>query len=342
MGGNGRWAPGPDLARPYTHPLVEAPEAREVRFYCVTGRDFFPGAVGLLNSLRLAGHAEPLVVLDCGMEARQRELLGAHAEIVPASRAGPPSLLKYAAPRSDPADVMVLLDADVIVLRSLRELVDTAAQGKLVAFENDRDRHFSEWGELLGLGTVPRGRYVTSSALFFGGSTGDRVIALAEEKQLAVARERTWLGAGEERDPLFYADQDVLNAVARARLRPEEIVSYDARLAPIPPFSGLVLVDPRRLRCRYADGVEPYLLHHASRKPWLVAMRSNVYSRLLTRLLLSDDVELRLPPSLLPLRLRRGALAGAARAAVDVGVGAPGYARRRLFPRRQRAWTDRS
>ncbi|HEX6116100.1 MAG TPA: hypothetical protein VFY99_03300 [Solirubrobacterales bacterium] len=310
--------------------------------YCVTGRDFFPGAVALLNSLRLLGHAEPFVVCDCGMEARQRELLAPHAEIVPAPRGGPPSLLKFAAPLSRRAEVMILLDADVIVTRPLGELIESASSGSLVAFRNDRDRWFSEWGELLGLGEVPRGPYLTSSALFFGGSAGDRVMALAEERQLAIDADETWLGGGgEERDPLYYLDQDVVNAVARARLRPDEVVAYPARLAPIPPFGGLRLVDAGRLRCAYEDGTEPYLLHHASRKPWLVAMRSNVYSRLLTRLLLADDVALRLPSAELPVRLRTGALAGAARVATDVGIGAPGYARRRLLPRRQRAWTDR-
>ena len=53
-------------------------------FYAVTGRDFFPGAVALLNSLRLLGHDEPLLVVDCGMTARQRELLAEHATVLAA------------------------------------------------------------------------------------------------------------------------------------------------------------------------------------------------------------------------------------------------------------------
>jgi hypothetical protein len=60
----------------------------------------------------------------------------------------------------------------------------------------------------------------------------------------------------------------------------------------------------------------------------------------MTRLLLGPDVALRLEPADLPLRLRTGALAGAARIATDIGVGGPGYLRRRILPRRNRAWRD--
>ncbi len=281
-------------------------------FYCVTGGDFFPGAVALLNSLRLVGHREPLFVLDAGMQAGQRELLEPHATIVDGPRDAPPSLLKLAARRVHPAG----------------------------AFRNDTDRFFAEWGRLLDLGELRRGRYLTSSALFLDAETADEILPLVEDRQRRVDLARTWVGSGSEADPLYFLDQDVINAVVRARLDPGRVVEYDARLAPIPPFNGVRLADETALRCRYDDGAEPHLLHHASRKPWLVTMRSNVYSRLLTRLLFGDDVTLRLDSRHLPLRLRRGTAAGAARLAVDFGVGAPAYARRKLFPRRIRAWQD--
>ncbi|HYU59170.1 MAG TPA: hypothetical protein VEK39_00280 [Solirubrobacterales bacterium] len=309
-------------------------------FYCVTGGDFFPGAVALLNSLRLVGHREPLFVLDAGMQAGQRELLEPHATIVDGPRDAPPSLLKLAARRVHPAGVMALLDADVIVTRPLTEQIEAASRGGLAAFRNDTDRFFAEWGRLLDLGELRRGRYLTSSALFLDAETADEILPLVEDRQRRVDLARTWVGSGSEADPLYFLDQDVINAVVRARLDPGRVVEYDARLAPIPPFNGVRLADETALRCRYDDGAEPHLLHHASRKPWLVTMRSNVYSRLLTRLLFGDDVTLRLDSRHLPLRLRRGTAAGAARLAVDFGVGAPAYARRKLFPRRIRAWQD--
>ena len=43
---------------------MSAPRAA---FYCVADERYFLGAVGMLNSLRLLGHAEPIYVLDCGV-----------------------------------------------------------------------------------------------------------------------------------------------------------------------------------------------------------------------------------------------------------------------------------
>jgi hypothetical protein len=309
-------------------------------FYCVSGRDFFPGAVALLNSLRLIGHHEQFVILDCGLEQRQVDLLRGHATVLAAPREVPPSLLKFAAPRTHPAKVIAVLDADVIVLRPLSELLELAAAGHLVAFQNDKDRFFAQWAEMLELGELRRDHYLTSSALFIGGELATEIMPVVDSRLAAVDAAGTWLTEGAEEDPLYYLDQDVINAVAHSRLDPEQVVIRDSRLAPIPPFRGLRLADAARLRCRYSDGVEPFVLHHASRKPWLATMRSNVYSRLMTRLLLAPDVALRLEPTDLPLRLRTGALASTARLATDIGVGGPGYLRRRILPRRNRAWRD--
>ena len=44
-------------------------------FYCVADERYFLGAVGLVNSLRLVGHDEPIYLLDCGLTDDQRELL---------------------------------------------------------------------------------------------------------------------------------------------------------------------------------------------------------------------------------------------------------------------------
>src|SRR5215210_3169387 len=107
-------------------------------FYCVADARHFIGAVGLINSLRLLGHAEPVFVLDCGLEPSQRELLSAEARIVAAPSDAPPWLLKTVAPLAHPAEVMVLIDADMIVTRSLAEPIETASAGSLVAVENYR------------------------------------------------------------------------------------------------------------------------------------------------------------------------------------------------------------
>jgi hypothetical protein len=73
-------------------------------------------------------------IYDCGLTPEQRELLAPHATIVPASSDSPPWLLKAGAPLSHPAEVMVLLDADMVVTRTLREPIEKARQGYVVAW----------------------------------------------------------------------------------------------------------------------------------------------------------------------------------------------------------------
>ncbi len=115
-------------------------------FYCVSDASYFLGAVGLVNSLRVLGHTEPIFVLDCGLTDAQREMLSPHVTLVRDESGTPPWLLKTIAPLAHPAEVMVLIDADMIVTRSFAELIDCAAEGRVVAFENNMDRFVPEWG----------------------------------------------------------------------------------------------------------------------------------------------------------------------------------------------------
>ena len=311
----------------------------DAAFYCVSGSDFFLGTVALVNSLRLQGHAEPIHLLDCGLGEEQKRLLGDQVALLAAPSQAPPSLLKWIAPRVRSATTMFLIDTDMIVTRPLDDLFASAATGRLVAFENDRQRHFEQWAALLGLGRVRRGTYLSSAAVCLSAELDPGFLAAIEDGLARLDSERTWIGDGEEADPLFYADQDVLNAIVLARLEPEQVLALDPALAATPPFSGLRCADRLRLRCRYADGSEPYLLHHFARKPWLVSMRSNVYSRLMTRLLFADDVTVRVPAELVPTRLRAGLAGGAARFGVDLAIGVPAGIRRRLGAEQEiRAW----
>ncbi len=144
----------------------------DVGFYCVADRAYFLGAVGLINSLRAVGHREPIFLLDCGLTAAQRELLSPHVSLVEAERDTPPWLLKTVAPLAYPADVMVLIDADMIVVKSLTPLLEEAARGKVVAFENNIARFVPAWGELLDLGPVRRRPYLCSAVVALSASRG--------------------------------------------------------------------------------------------------------------------------------------------------------------------------
>ena len=111
----------------------------------------------MINSLRLIGHREPIYLLDCGLSDDQRELLAAEVTIVEAPAEAPPYLLKTIAPLAHPAEVMVLIDADMIVTRSLGELIERA-HGSRIDRPTAAARSSLEWGQMLDLGIADRGR----------------------------------------------------------------------------------------------------------------------------------------------------------------------------------------
>ena len=116
----------------------------------------FLGAVAMINSLRLHGHTEPVYLLDLGLTPIQRELLAPEVSLVEAPPDTEPWLAKTVAPLRHPAEVMVLIDVDMVVTRPLGELIERAREGRVVAFENDIDRFVAEWGEILDLGPLER------------------------------------------------------------------------------------------------------------------------------------------------------------------------------------------
>ena len=286
-------------------------------FYAVADRRYFLGAVGLINSLRLQGHADPVYVLDNGLDPDQRRLLEPEATLV-AGTGAPPWLAKTIAPLRHPADVITLIDADMIATRPLTELIEAAGGERVVAFENDRPRHFAEWGPLLDL-TPPRKQpYVSSGLVVLGGDPGREVLELLDEKQRLVDLERTFGRTRDVEYPLLYPEQDVLNAILAGPVERERLEVLPHALAPTPPFDRVRIVDRDRLRCADCDGAEPYVLHQFVRKPWLEPMYHGVFSQLLARLLLGGDVAIRVPDSMVPTRMRTGARAALERWAVNV------------------------
>jgi hypothetical protein len=284
-------------------------------FYCVCDERYFLGAVAMINSLRLHGHDEPVYLLDSGMTAEQRELAGAAATIVDPPFEAPAFLLKTVAPLLHPAEVRVMIDADVIVTRPLGELIERAGEGRVVAFENHEDRFVPEWGELLELGSVRRQPYLCSAFVAMGADPGDEVLRLMDDRQRRAEYERSFWSVNVLNEPipdypLLYLDQDVFNAVLASRVDPDLVVGLDRRLTALTPFDDLELVDAELPRCRYRDGVEPYLLHHIlPGKPWLEPMPDGVYARLLRRLLVGQGLAIEVPERAVPMRLRNGPVA---------------------------------
>ncbi|MGI8461347.1 MAG: hypothetical protein ACR2OC_06865 [Solirubrobacterales bacterium] len=288
-------------------------------FYLVADSRYFLGAVGTINSLRLQGHDEPLFVLDCGLSAAQRDLLGGQAILVDPPVNGPPWMLKTIAPLAYPAETVVLLDADVIVTRSLAGLIERAEAGYAVAFRNNVDRFVPEWGELLDLGPIPRRPYVCSAFLAIGPPSGAGVLRLIEECSTRVDFGRTFYGSDEHGYPFRFPDQDVFNAVLAAQVEAENMAALETRLQAPMPFEGLRIADELAVRCVFEDGEEPYMLHHIlPAKPWLEPMPDGIYPRLLRRLLIGEGLAIEVPDEELPLRFRRGALAYTERRRVDL------------------------
>ncbi len=272
----------------------------------------------LVNSLRLVGHRERVVLLDCGLTEAQRRLLEPQVELVDGPTDTPPWLLKTVAPLERPATVMVLLDADLVVTRPLAPLIERAAQGRLVAFRNPVDRFVPEWGDLLELGTARRRDYLSSAAILVERGLGERVLGLMDDRQQIVDFELTHWRDELEGYAFTFADQDVFNAILATVVEPSSVIALDQRLAPTPPFSGLEVVDEASLRCAYDDAVEPFLVHHHVVKPWLEPTHHGVYSRLLRRLLIGEGLAIRVPEHEVPSHLRRGLIAFALRTGVNV------------------------
>jgi len=305
----------------------------DVAFYCVCDAKHYLGLVALINSLRLVGHLEPIYFVDAGLEPAQRESIAHEVSFIEPPDGVPLIFLRPVGPMVCPADVAVMLDADIIVVRRLTELIEAARGGKAIAFVDNTPhdtRYFPEWQAALDVGEVHRHRYYNAGQLIVPRAIGDSLLPAWRDALARIDVERTWHRNGRLDDPFYFGDQDVLNALATSFIDPADILSLENRLAPHPPFPGLELVDRERLVCRYADGVQPFLLHHTLGKPWLQATRKSIYSTLLTRLLLGHDVAIRLEPSLIPHRLRSGRLATADLVRADRQARVVAQSRRRL------------
>ena len=279
-------------------------------FYCVCDSSHFVGLVALINSLRLCAHGDPVVVLDCGLTIQQRKVVERAATVIPApADLRAPQLGKWVAPRELPAPLMVLLDVDMIVVRSLRPVLRLAQTGVAVAFADEKpDRFHPGWAEAVGVPQLNKATYVNAGFLVLPETSGKPLLEGVKRLQSRVDLSRSrGLGKGGWGDPFYLPDQDTWNAVL-GTLPEGRVCALDRDLAPAQPFTGVRLIDAQALRCRYDDGRSPYLLHHWGAEPWLVRTPESVYTTLLLRLVRGSGLHLRIPKAQLP-RWLRGPLA---------------------------------
>jgi hypothetical protein len=282
----------------------------EVAYYTVSDAAFFPGAVALLNSLRLAGENGPLYVVDCGLTVSQRERLRGHATLVPRQGTLHPVLQKATGPLAHPAEIMVLVDADILLTTRPRSpLLEEAANGQIVGFEDlaFSDRSFPEWATL-GLGAPLQRPYLNCGLLIFSHATASQLLPLFVELQARLDPVTTHFGGAEESSPFYFADQDILNAMM-CTLYEGRVTRLEHRLAPVPPFSGVKVLKGKGPECTYGDGVAPYALHHILAKPWLTSSEMNAYSVLFQRVTMAPEAPLPLDQREVPFRLSNNRLA---------------------------------
>ena len=282
-------------------------------FYTVADHRFFPGLVGLLNSLRVLGHQEPLHVLDAGLTDRQKAALGPHCIVVarPADRVSTPLLYKAFPHMLDPQGVVVIIDSDLIVSRSLAPVIERARAGKISAFSDPvHDYWFPEWEEIFRLAAPPRRQtYVSSHLVAFSTEHWPQLLGRwweACERVIAYPN-RAEGGKG----AAIASDQDALNALLMSEFPADAVDVLPFKERPLQNELRWVRVrDADCLECTFA-GRSAAILHYDGRpKPWEPNARRTValdaYVRLLRRLLHGDDVAMRwpeaeyLPPWLLP------------------------------------------
>jgi hypothetical protein len=280
-------------------------------FFTVSDSGYFLGLVGLVNSLRLVGHREPIIVADTGLDPEQRALLHGHVELhqLPRDAVANPTQYKAFAHLRSPSGVVVIIDSDIIVTANLTRIIQRAADGAICLYPDpDWDRWFAEWQQVFELPQPPR-QQVYGCAGFVALSTSHWPELLRQwwDACARIGQQPTYQ-EGTHVGPTAQADQDALNALlmseyhaGAAHMLPEreQVFRWD--------FPAVRVLDARTLRCEHR-GTSPTLLHGCMvPKPWQTrGVRRNAYVTLLRRLLTGADVAVKVPETMLPLWARRG------------------------------------
>ncbi len=304
----------------------------DVTFYTVADERFFPAAVGLVNSLRLVGHDERVVLLDCGLTPHQREVLGSECELVapPDPQRINPQLLKPFAHLLNPTGIVVILDSDLIVTRRLDPFLEAARNGRVCVYAYPEARRwFAEWEELFRLSAPPRRQpYVLSGFVAFSVERWpDLLRRWWESCQRIRSDPTTFYGAPD--GPTAQADQDALNALLMSEVPREGL--FVLREEALPSMEQLRrrvrLLEAGTLSCsldgRPVTFVHPSVKVKPFERQWWTDQGRSPYPMFLRRLLAGPDVRVRVSEGDVPIWLqagRRGALASRLLRLVNSGL----------------------
>lgn len=288
-----------------------------VRVFAVGDADYFIGIVALVNSLRITGNDMPVTLLDLGFTPAQRTVLASHCELADAPRDRHPHLTKMIAPMRSEVDVVILLDADVLVTGSLEPLIADAQAG-LISAPGDPaiDRFHREWPEIFGLRAPIRHQpYVNAGVVALSRLHFPNLLERWSETCARVA-DRPTLDDVPSSDPVWLPDQDALNALLMSEV-PSGSLAVRSDMMTGQDLHDSRFTDLSRLACE-RDGRPVRFLHMlGSPKPWQQRarweFRSNTFVTGLRRALSGSDLEIVVPPAELAVWLRNGWAGAAAR-----------------------------
>ncbi len=313
-----------------------------VTYFTVSNHTYFLGTVALLNSLRVTGHADPLVVLDAGLLPEERSALEPHATVVsmPEDR-GNPVLLKPFPYVLDAEGVIVVIDSDIIVTSSLAPVIELASQGKICLcpawVDAARTRWFAEWESALQLrAPLRREDWLHDGFVVFDTMHWPELLERWWDTCNLVPADEIFTAG----TPFNAGDADAINALLMSEI-PREAVAVLAHGDEV--YAGDATIENLETLACSVDGRPPKFIHVPDRpKPWERSgwsrRGSDVYLRLMRRLFFGGDVPLRLRPQQVPVWLRPGAngrialstLVGMTKVAVPVAEHVPDGVSERL------------
>jgi hypothetical protein len=293
---------------------------------------YLPGTLALIDSLRITGFEGGVTVLDTGLEDHERGALERRASV--RSLPGDPSvhavLRKPRLRELDPKGVVIVVDSDMIVTRSLEHVVAQAEAGKICLFPDHPstgERAFPVWETTFELNVPLRTRrHLNTGFVAFSVEHWPDLLRRWDEACRRIPPDEVFVPVMHEpaatrfaSRPFWGGDQDALNAILMSEI-PEVAIAQQPEDEEVFPetMTEVEVVDEATLECRYRGG-SPVVLHYVlSPKPWQASsrrrVRADAYVRLLRRLL-ADDPD---TPADLPRWLQPGARGDAALLGLDL------------------------
>lgn len=244
--------------------------SNKLTFYTVSDARYFLGTVGLVNSLRLTGHDDVVVVLDCGLTPEQKDLLSSQCHIVefPKDISANPQLLKPFPYLLNPTGTIAIIDSDIIVTRSLLPLANLANNGKICAYPDITPHRWCDrWQELFALKQELRHQpYITTGLVIFSTVHWSWLLERWWQVCKQILPHRTNFSGGTTHDdPLAWADQDALNALLMSEIPQTALVlSSPLEVPEGDALEQVKVVNARTLACTY-QGQTTTLLHSTLR-----------------------------------------------------------------------------